>query len=81
VEVQLNTLYVVTRKAVLRRDHLTVRVEVERKARLSVPIHQLEAINVFGGIHVTPWLMALCAERGVAVTFLTESGRLRPARG
>jgi CRISP-associated protein Cas1 len=35
VEVQLNTLYVVTRGAVLRRDHLTVDVEVERKVRLA----------------------------------------------
>src|SRR5277367_4954992 len=76
MDVQLNTLYVVTRGATLRRDHLTVRVEVERKVRLSVPIHQLEAVAVFGGIHVTPAALALCAERGVAVSFLSESGRL-----
>ena len=76
MEVQLNTLYVVTRKATLRRDHLTVQVVVERKTRLTVPIHQLEAINVFGGAHVTPALMALCAEQGVSVSFLSESGRL-----
>ena len=76
MEVQLNTLYVVTRKATVRRDHLTVRVEVERQTRLAVPIHQLEAVNVFGGVHVTPSAMALCAERGVSVSFLTESGAL-----
>jgi CRISP-associated protein Cas1 len=76
VEVQLNTLYVVTRGATLRRDHLTLRVEVERQVRLAVPIHQLESVAVFGGVHVTPAAMALCAERGVAVAFLTESGRL-----
>jgi CRISPR-associated protein Cas1 len=77
VEVQLNTLYVITRGASLRRDHLTVRVLVERQSRLVVPIHQLDAVVVFGGVHVTPDVLALCAERGVAVTFLTESGRLR----
>ena len=76
MEVQLNTLYVVTRAAALRRDHLTVRVVVERQARLVVPIHQLESVAVFGGVQVTPAVMALCAERGVAVNFLTESGRL-----
>src|SRR5439155_14906856 len=76
MDVQLNTLYVIPRGATLRRDHLTVRVEVDRQARLSVPIHQLEGVAVFGGIHVTPQIMALCAEHGVAVTFLTESGRL-----
>src|SRR4051794_4985042 len=76
MDVQLNTLYVVTRGASLRRDHLTVRVEVDRQARLVVPIHQLESVAVFGGVHVTPAVMALCAERGVAVCFLSESGRL-----
>jgi CRISPR-associated protein Cas1 len=76
VEIQLNTLYVVTRGATINRDHLTVRVQVERQTRLVVPVHQLEAVAVFGGVHVTPGAMALCAERGVAVTFLTESGRL-----
>src|SRR5881398_749878 len=73
---QLNTLYVVTRGAVVRRDHLTLRVEVERQVRLSVPIHQLESVAAFGGVHVTPGAMALCAENGAAVNFLTDSGRL-----
>src|SRR5262245_41907760 len=76
MDVQLNTLYVVTRGATLRQDHLTVRVEVERQTRLAVPIHQLEAVAVFGGVHVTPAVMALCAEHGVAVSFLSEFGRL-----
>jgi CRISPR-associated protein Cas1 len=76
MDIQLNTLYVVTRGATLRRDHLTVRVVVERQTRLTVPVHQLESIAVFGGVHVTPALMALCAERGVGVNFLSESGRL-----
>jgi CRISPR-associated protein Cas1 len=76
MDIQLNTLYVVTRGATLRRDHLTIRVEVKRECRLAVPIHQLESVAAFGGIHVTPAVMALCAERGVAVNFLSESGRL-----
>ncbi len=59
MDVQLNTLYVVTRKSTLRRDHLTIRVEVERESRLAVPIHQLESIAVFGGVHVTPAVMAV----------------------
>ena len=37
MDVQLNTLYVVTRGATLARDHLTVRVVVERTTRLTVP--------------------------------------------
>ena len=76
MEIQLNTLYVVTNGATIRRDHLTLQVVVERQTRLSVPIHQLESVAGFGGVHVTPSAMGLCAEHGVAVSFLTESGRL-----
>jgi CRISPR-associated protein Cas1 len=76
MEVQLNTLYVATRRAVVRRDHLTLRVEVEKQTRLTVPVHQLEGVVAFGGVHVTPPAMSLCAEQGVSVSFLTESGRL-----
>ncbi len=76
MEVQLNTLFVVTRKATVRRDHLTLKVLVENVTKLTVPIHQLDGVAVFGGIHVTPSAMALCAEHNVAVSFLTESGRL-----
>lgn len=76
MEVQLNTLFVVTRQATVRRDHLTLQVIVEKKVKLTVPIHQLDGVAVFGGIHVTPSAMALCAEHAVAVSYLTESGRL-----
>jgi CRISPR-associated protein Cas1 len=76
VEVQLNTLFVVTRKATVRRDHLTLKVLFENITKLTVPIHQLDGLAVFGGVHVTPSAMALCAEHNVAVSFLTESGRL-----
>ena len=76
MDVQLNTLFVVTRKSTIRQDHLTLKVEVEKVTKLAVPIHQLESVAVFGGVHVTPAAMALCAEHGVGVSFLTESGRL-----
>ena len=76
MDVQLNTLYVVTRGATVRRDGLTLQVVVEQEVRLSVPIHQLESVAAFGGVHVTPPAMNLCAEHGVAVAFLTEAGRL-----
>ncbi len=77
MEIQLNTLYVVTRGSSIRRDHLTLQVVVERKVKLAVPVHQLESVAAFGGVHVTPGAMGLCADNGVAVNFLTESGRLR----
>lgn len=76
MEIQLNTLYVVTRGACIRRDHLTLKVTVDGKTKLTIPIHQLDGVAVFGGVHVTPAAMALCAQSSVAVSFLTESGRL-----
>jgi CRISP-associated protein Cas1 len=76
VEVQLNTLYVVTRGATLRRDHLTIRVVVERQTRLVVPVHQLDGVVAFGNVCVTPGVLELCAEHGVAVSFCSEAGRL-----
>src|SRR5438128_2158440 len=76
MEILLNTLYVVTRGASVRRDHLTLEVYVEKQKRLAVPIHQLEGVAVFGMVHVTPGALQLCGEHGVAVNFLTESGRL-----
>ena len=76
MEVQLNTLYVVTQGAWLRRDHLTVQVVVDKQTKLVVPIHHLESVAVFGNVYVTPGLQQLCAEHGVAVCFLTEWGKL-----
>ncbi len=76
MEVQLNTLFVVTRGATVRRDHPTPKVVVDKQAKLTVPIHQFGGLAAFGGVHVTPSAMALCAENLVAVSFLTESGRL-----
>jgi len=76
VDIQLNTLYVFTPGSYLRRDHRTVVVEVEKETRLALPIHNLDAIAAFGQVMVSPGLMELCLESGVALTFLSESGRL-----
>ncbi len=61
MEVQLNTLYLVTRGATVCRDHLTLRVLVEKQCRLVVPVQQLDSVVVFGGIYVTPSALQLCA--------------------
>jgi len=71
----LNTLYVNTQDAYLARDGETVQVRIDREVRFQIPIHNLEGIVVFGHSGVSPALIGLCAERGVALTFLTEHGR------
>jgi CRISPR-associated protein Cas1 len=75
-EVVQNTLYVMTQGAYLHRDHLTLKVEVEKETKLAVPIHHLNSVAVFGSVMVSPGAMELCMEAGAALTFLTERGRL-----
>jgi len=45
--------------------------------KLSIPIHMLESICVFGSSTVSPPALALCWEHGVAVNFLSEAGCLQ----
>ena len=76
MDIQLNTLYVFTAGSYLRRDHRNVVVEVEKKARATIPIHHLDAIALFGQCMVSPGAMELCHEEGVSLTFLSDSGRI-----
>ncbi|MFN0167516.1 MAG: type I-C CRISPR-associated endonuclease Cas1c [Bryobacteraceae bacterium] len=76
MEVQQNVLYVMTQGAYVRRDHQTLQVEVDGTVRLGVPLHNLQAVTLFGNVMVSPGAMAACAESGICMTFLTESGRL-----
>jgi CRISPR-associated protein Cas1 len=71
----LNTLYVTTQGAYLARNGETVEVRVGDETRLALPIHTIEGIICFGRISCSPFLLGLCAERGVALSWLTEHGR------
>jgi len=76
MDVKLNTLYVFTTGSYLRRDHQNVVIEVEKQVRGTIPIHHLDAIAAFGHVLVSHGVVELCAESGVALTYLRESGRL-----
>jgi CRISPR-associated protein Cas1 len=73
----LNTLYVQTQGACLRLDHDTLKVEVEGRVRLQVPLHHLGAIVLFGDVMVTPALIARCAADGRGLTWLSYAGRFQ----
>lgn len=94
MDIQQNTLYLLTVGSYVSRDHLTLAVEVpvyppdlppaersrERATdwrKLSIPIHHLESICVFGPSIVSAPAMDLCWEHGVAINFLTENGHLQ----
>jgi CRISP-associated protein Cas1 len=76
MEIQQNVLYVMTQGAYVHRDHLTLQVKVEDVVKLGVPLHNLQALALFGNVMVSPGALNLCAEAGVSVTFLSETGRL-----
>lgn len=71
----LNTLYVTTQGAYLRKEGETVVVEVEKEIRLRFPLLNLGGIVCFGNVLCSPFLLGACAESDVLVSFLTENGR------
>lgn len=70
-----NTLFVTTQGAYLAKDGEAVAVRVDKEDRMRVPIHTLEGILCFGQVSVSPFLLGLCGERGVTLSFLTQNGR------
>ena len=70
-----NTLYVQKQGTYLRKEGETVVAENEGQILLRLPIHTLQGIITFGNVMTSPFLLQLCAERGVCVSYLSESGR------
>jgi len=71
----LNTIYVTTQGAYLRKEGETIVVEKEHKVLFRLPIHNIESVVMFGDVVSSPYVLGFCAEKGVAVSMLTESGR------
>jgi len=71
----LNTLFVTTQGAYLHQDGECVVVNVEKQEKLRLPIHTISGIIGFGQVSCSPYLMRLCSDRGVHISFLSEYGR------
>jgi CRISPR-associated protein Cas1 len=71
----LNVLYVTTPEAHLGKDGENVLVMMGEETKFRIPIHNLEGIVCFGYTGASPALMHLCAERNVALSFLSENGK------
>jgi len=71
----LNTIYVTSEDAWLRKDGANVVVEVDGAERGRVPIHMIGGVVCFARPGASPALMAACAEAGVALSFLTPQGK------
>lgn len=71
----LNTLYITSDDAFVRKERETFVVEVNNSKVFQAPIHSIENIVCFGFKSLTPALMAFCAESNVGVSYLSENGR------
>ncbi|MCF1182298.1 type I-C CRISPR-associated endonuclease Cas1c [Marichromatium gracile] len=71
----LNTLYVTTEGAWIRKDGANIVVEVEGTERGRLPVHMLESLVCLGRMMVSPQLLGYCAEQGICVSFLSPNGR------
>lgn len=71
----LNTLYVTSPDSYLSLDGENV-VVLDGGTELGrLPLHNLEGIVVFGYRGTSPALMGACAERNIALCYLTQQGR------
>ena len=71
-----NTLYVTQQNTWLHKEGSTVVVKQDGQKTLQLPIHTIGQIVCFGfDIVVTAPLMAFCAESGVSVAWLSQTGR------
>lgn len=71
----LNVLYVTNPEAYLAKDGENIVVRIQDEEVFRTPVHYLEGVVTFGYMGASPALLGMCAERGVAVSFLTEHGR------
>lgn len=71
----LNTLYVTTPESYLSKDGENVVISIKQQEVFRIPIINIEGIVTFGYMGTSPGLMKLCADHGVALTFLSPSGR------
>lgn len=73
----LNTLYIATEGAHARLENDQVKVELEGEKLITVPIHHLGAMVVYGVATVSPPLFMRFADEGRSVVFLDRGGRFR----
>lgn len=78
MRILLNVLYVLTQQAYLSLDGENVVLQQGDAELMRVPLHNLEGIITFGYAGASPALMGACAQRQIAISFLT--GRMTVRR-
>ena len=73
----LNTVYITTLGAALRKDGENLVADVEGVEKARVPLHMMASLVVFGAIYVSPALMQACAAGGITIVLLDRIGRFQ----
>lgn len=73
----LNTVYVSTEGAALKKDGENLVAEIEGAEKARVPLHMLASVVVFGPILISPALIGICAERGITLVIMDRAGRFQ----
>jgi CRISPR-associated protein Cas1 len=72
----LNTLYVASEGARLRKDGETIAVEIDGRVAKRIPAHLLGQIVLFGETSASPDVMHFAAASGISMAWLGYSGKL-----
>ena len=72
---QLNTLYVTSEGAWLRKDGANIVMEIGGEIRGRIPVHMLDSLVCIGRVLVSPPLLGFCAEQGICISYLTPNGK------
>jgi len=75
----LNTLFVTTEGAYLKKKGEAIVVRIEGKDRIRVPLINIGSIACFGRVNCSTPLLGACGESGISVSFLTRQGRFLAA--
>jgi len=73
----LNTVYVSTEGAALKKDGENLVAEIEGAEKARVPLHMLASVVAFGPILISPGLIGICAERGITLAIMDRAGRFQ----
>ncbi len=73
----LNTMYVTTEGASLRKDGENLVADVDGAERARAPLHMLASVVAFGAIYLSPALIGACAGAGITIVLLDRVGRFQ----
>lgn len=73
----LNTVFITTEGAGIRKEGENIVVEIDKQELGRVPLHMLASLVVFGAVYLSPASMQACAASGITIVFLDRFGRFQ----